>query len=179
MVAYSLMFWKQSTVQETEITLQWPTESTSLVVVTVIWECTRMALGCAWSITSTYCVKQLFQGLNFKCFKLFLPSLRQMLLSTLHGCVLSFCARLRDGQRGFQKGKMLHWNPLACDTAGISSLVLSWRLLSQSTTSAEPCSSAEIFISCHQWLSMSYCTQKTKGGGNNYPWIWQFRTCDV
>lgn len=43
------MFWKQSTVQESEITLQLPTEAASLVV--VIWECTRMALGCAWSIT--------------------------------------------------------------------------------------------------------------------------------
>lgn len=98
-----------------------------------------------------------------KCFKLFLSSLRQKLLNTLHGYVLSLCARLRDGQRGFQKGKTLRWKPLICDMAWTWSLVLSWRLLFQNTTSGEPYSSAEIFISCHQWLSMSYCTQKTKG----------------
>lgn len=108
------MLRNQSRGEATEITLQWPAATPSLMVVNVIWDCTRMVLGCAWSITAIHCVNHLLQGLNSKHFKLLLPSLRQKLLDTFQGCVLSFCTSLRDGQRGFLEAKRQHWKPLIC-----------------------------------------------------------------
>lgn len=109
------MFRNQSRVEETEITSKWPAATPSLMVVNVKWDCTRMVLGCAWSITAIHCVNHLLQGLSSKHFKLLLPSLRQKLLGTFQGCVLSFCTSLRDGQRGFLEWKRQQWKPLICE----------------------------------------------------------------
>lgn len=98
---YFLTLRKKNTVEETEITLQWPTATPSLMV-NSIWERTRMVLRCAWLVTAV-CVNRLLQRLNLKCFKLLLSSLR----SCLAPCktALSFYTHQRDGQRSFLDGK--------------------------------------------------------------------------
>lgn len=70
-IIHSPVLRKQSSVEELKLPCSNKLQhlvTSSLMLVNVMQECTRVVLGGAWLITAIYRVSQLLQGLNSQCF---------------------------------------------------------------------------------------------------------------